>query len=92
VAAAPTKPSADDPKVKEAAARVKKAASNFGSDVEAYAEKWTRSILEDDGGVSSVVTLLDECLVDDTDQCRELEEAIKSYRVLIGDWTGANAA
>jgi hypothetical protein len=81
---------ADDPKIQEAADRVTKAASAFGPDVKAYAEKWTRQMITDKQ--LSGAMLLEECLVDDTAACVELEEAIKSYRMLIGDWTGANAA
>jgi hypothetical protein len=81
---------ADDPKTQEAADRVTKAASAFGPDVKAYAEKWTRQIREKKS--LSSATLLEECLVDETAACVELEEAIKSYRAIIGDWSGVNAA
>ena len=75
-----------------AAAAVVSAAEAFeNKNTTAFAKSWTRRLIES-GSVQegdNEFVLLEECLVDDSDLCTALEEAIKNMQQLAGkDWAG----
>eukprot|EP00554_Chaetoceros_debilis_P011952 CAMPEP_0194116454 /NCGR_PEP_ID=MMETSP0150-20130528/27085_1 /TAXON_ID=122233 /ORGANISM="Chaetoceros debilis, Strain MM31A-1" /LENGTH=131 /DNA_ID=CAMNT_0038807163 /DNA_START=43 /DNA_END=438 /DNA_ORIENTATION=- len=78
---------AESPELQQAIADVREAASAFGDDTAAFANKWIDNILSSTEGKQSAVGLLDECLIGDDDsgaKCDAFEDALKKLDSLIG--------
>lgn len=77
----------ESPELKQAIADVREAASAFGDDTAAFANKWIDNMLSSSEEKQSAVGLLDECIIGDDDsgaKCDAFEEALKKLDSLIG--------
>lgn len=67
-----------------AAQDVYDAASKFGPETEAYARKWVRKILDGQNPAEQMY-ILDECLLEDSEICMQLEDSIKKLWIALSD-------
>jgi len=74
-----------------AAATAREAAAAFGEETSHFMDCWLDKVLGGESGSAEMpLHIIDECLVDDSERCQALEDAIKQVRNAAGNWTGLN--